>query len=127
VDWRATGGVSRRGDPRPGVAVCVTRDGEWELALDGPADDATALAEQVLAPSLGVEDERTDPRLVFIPGYPGPEALRDQVTTHGGVGFLLHPPSVAEVMAVSDRGGVMPPKATFFAPKPRSGVFLVRR
>jgi uncharacterized protein (DUF1015 family) len=54
--------------------------------------------------------------------HPGPE-----VSEYGGVGFLLHPSTVKAVMAVSDRGGAMPPKATFFAPKPRSGLFLVKR
>lgn len=127
ADWRPSEPSSQSLDPRPGVAVCVTKEGEWELVLEDAAGDATALARIVLGPQLGVEDERTDPRLVFIPGYPGPEALRSQVLDRGGVGFLLHPPSVAEVMAVSDRGGVMPPKATFFSPKPRSGTFLVRR
>ena len=34
------------------------------------------------------------------------------------------PLSVRELMAVADEGGLMPPKSSFFAPKPRSGVFL---
>jgi uncharacterized protein (DUF1015 family) len=49
------------------------------------------------------------------------------VAGRGGVGFILHPATVEAVMAVSDSGGAMPPKATFFAPKPRSGLFLVKR
>jgi uncharacterized protein (DUF1015 family) len=113
--------------PRPGVAVAVTRDGDWEIDLGGGDDDATALARLVLGPRFGVFDERIDPRIAFVPGYPGPEGLRRRVATAGGVGFLLHPATVEAVMRISDQGGVMPPKATFFYPKPRSGVFLVKR
>jgi uncharacterized protein (DUF1015 family) len=111
----------------PGRVVVVTRRGEWELALNDGRDDASALTTLILGPHLAVTDDRIDPRLTYIPGYPGPGALRAKVAAEGGVGFLLHPPTVEEVMAVSDRGEVMPPKATFFSPKPRSGVFLVKR
>lgn len=134
TDWRPDrvpdgGGLL----PTPGTTVAVAREGEWLVDLGGTGDlgvtgdDTSALAQMVLGPLLGVSDERVDHRVVFVPGYPGPEALRSQVATQGGVGFLLHPPTIASIMGVSDAGGVMPPKATFFAPKPRSGVFLVRR
>jgi uncharacterized protein (DUF1015 family) len=114
--------------PRPGQAVVVTRAGEWILELGTRPDevDVAALARTALA-DLGIEDERTDPRLAFVPGFPGPEALRERVRKNDGVGFLLAPCSIEDVMEHSDRGEFMPPKATFFSPKPRSGVFLVRR
>jgi uncharacterized protein (DUF1015 family) len=116
-------------DPRPGQAVVVTRAGEWIIDLDtGPGEeDVSALARTVLGPRLGVADERTDPRIAFVPGFPDATGLRATVARRGGVGFILHPASVEAVMAVSDGGGSMPPKATFFAPKPRSGLFLVKR
>lgn len=117
------------GDPGPGQAVVVTRAGEWTIDLGtGPdEEDVSALARTVLGPDLGVGDERTDPRIAFVPGFPDARALRTRVAERGGVGFILHPASVEAVMAVSDSGGSMPPKATFFAPKPRSGLFLVKR
>jgi len=125
--------ISKKGvmdlTPGPGRAVMLTPDGEEEIDLapePGEADVA-ALARTVLRPLFGVKDERTDPRLAFVPGYPGPERLRKRVREHGGVGFLLAPTTVEAVMDVADRGGVMPPTATFFSPKPRSGVFLVQR
>ncbi|MGH8958906.1 MAG: DUF1015 family protein [Acidimicrobiia bacterium] len=114
--------------PRPGQAVVVTPEGEWMLELGTRPEEAdvAALARTALT-DLGIEDERTDSRLVFVPGFPGPEALRKRVKEEGGVGFLLAPCSIEAVMEHSDRGEFMPPKATFFSPKPRSGVFLVRR
>ncbi len=108
--------------------MAVTRAGEWVIALQprpGEAD-VSALARGMLA-DLGIDDERTDPRLRFIPGYPDPEPVRALVKELGGVGFILAPCSTATVLEVSDRGEFMPPKATFFSPKPRSGTFLVRR
>lgn len=114
--------------PEPGRAVAVTQAGEWLIDLQPMAGetDVSALARGMLA-DLGVADERTDPRLAFIPGYPDEEALRAKVKEHGGVGFLLAACSTETVLEASDRSEFMPPKATFFSPKPRSGVFLVRR
>jgi uncharacterized protein (DUF1015 family) len=127
-DWSPAGSPSPTPlEPGPGRAVAVTRRGEWGLVLDDGRDDASALTSRILGPHLAVTDDRIDSRLTYIPGYPGPGALRAKVAAEGGVGFLLHPPTVDQVMAVSDRGEVMPPKATFFSPKPRSGIFLVKR
>jgi len=114
--------------PGPGEAVVVTRAGEWTIDLGtGPGEeDVSALARTVLGPRMGVADERTDPRIAFIPGFPDAGGLRAMVAARGGVGFILRPATVDAVMAVSDSGGAMPPKATFFAPKPRSGLFLVK-
>ncbi|MGQ0849730.1 MAG: DUF1015 family protein [Actinomycetota bacterium] len=127
VPGRPVGGTGP--ETSPGKAIMVTSTGAWELDLGTEVDeeDVSALARVVLRPEFGIEDERTDPNVVFIPGYPDSAALRRRVAERGGIGFLLHPSSVAAVVAVSDRGGVMPPKATYFAPKPRSGVFLVKR
>jgi uncharacterized protein (DUF1015 family) len=116
-------------EPKPGEAIVVTRAGEWalDLATVPGEEDVSALARTVLGPRLGVVDEGTDPRISFVPGFPDSRRLRAMVAERGGVGFLLHPAGVEAVMAVSDSGGAMPPKATFFAPKPRSGLFLVKR
>ena len=42
----------------------------------------------------------------------------------GGVAVLLHPTTVAEVMAVARAGKMMPRKSTSFGPKPRMGVVM---
>lgn len=124
-DWA----VTDLPQPDPGVAVAVTRDGWKRIDLaPGPGEqDTSALSRIVLGPLFGVADERTDPRLVFVPGALGPSTLVARVRRRGGVGFLLHPTAIEDLMAVSDEGRSMPPKSTFFAPKPRSGIFLVDR
>ncbi len=122
----------RTGDPPepvPGETIAVSEGGWLQVALNPlPGEqDTTALSRVVLRPRFGVTDERTDPRLVFIPGALGKVTLVSRVRRRGGVGFLLHPTSIDDLLDVSDRGGVMPPKSTFFAPKPRSGIFLADR
>ena len=42
----------------------------------------------------------------------------------GGVAVLLHPTTVAEVMAVARSGKMMPRKSTSFGPKPRMGLLM---
>lgn len=41
-----------------------------------------------------------------------------------GVAFALYPCSLDELFAVADAGRLMPPKSTWFEPKPRSGLFI---
>ena len=122
-----TGGMPEH--PSPGEAVVVTRSGWRRVPLDPRGDelDVEALERRVLGPVLGITDARTDPRLEAIPGAEAATAVRDRVELLGGTGLLLHPPSPTDLFAVSDRGGVVPPKSTFFAPKPRSGIFLTDR
>lgn len=42
----------------------------------------------------------------------------------GTVGFHMFPVSVEEVMAIADADALMPPKATWFEPKLRSGLIV---
>jgi len=39
---------------------------------------------------------------------------------------VLYPTSVTDLMDVADDGDLMPPKSSYFEPKPRSGVFIRR-
>ena len=38
--------------------------------------------------------------------------------------YLLNPTPVEQVRAVADAGDTMPPKSTFFAPKPMTGLVM---
>ena len=38
------------------------------------------------------------------------------------VAFSLHPVDVQDLMAITDAGGIMPPKSTWFEPKLRDGL-----
>ena len=62
----------------------------------------------------------------YLPDPAGLDALAERCDEDDRVGFVTYPLSVAELMAVADDGGLMPPKSSYFEPKPRSGVFLRR-
>jgi uncharacterized protein (DUF1015 family) len=87
--------------------------------------DVSLLQENLLGPVLGIRDQRTDARIDFIGGVRGMTELERLVDRAGfAVAFSLYPPTVAKMMAVADRGKVMPPKSTWFEPKLRSGLFV---
>jgi len=112
--------------------VSMYLDGAWHgVTLGTPARDASPadqldvslLQDQVLAPLLGVGDPRTDKRIDFVGGIRGPAALSRAVDQgHAAVAFALYPVSVADLMAIADAGGIMPPKSTWFEPKLRDGL-----
>lgn len=55
----------------------------------------------------------------------GVEQVRDAVATGAAsFGVLLRPVTIEQILAIADGGERMPPKSTFFAPKPRTGVVL---
>ncbi len=91
---------------------------------DATADlDASRLSEAVLAPLLGVEDLRTDPRIDFVGGSRGTAELERLVDEGAAaVAFSMYPVSVDELMRVADAGAIMPPKSTWFEPKLRDGL-----
>jgi len=88
--------------------------------------DASILQERVLAPLLGIEDPRTNDRIDFIGGIRGLAELERRVKSDMTIAFALYPTSIEELFAVADAGKLMPPKSTWFEPKPRSGLFIHR-
>ena len=56
----------------------------------------------------------------------GLDALVERCDDRRGIGFVMYPTSVDELMAVADADERMPPKSSYFEPKPRSGVFVRR-
>lgn len=121
----------REGDPgaasEPGT-VAVWLDDRWyrlRLRVPMSADpcaslDITVLEEGVLAPLA----EATGANVVPLPGTGDADAVARWCADHDGIGFVLHPPDVAQVVAVADAGKMMPPKSTCFDPKARAGLFL---
>ena len=110
-------------------------DGTWHLVdLDragapGPnaidALDCNVLQEKLLTPILGILDIRTDPRIDFVGGARGTDALEQRVDSgEAAVAFSMYPVSVVELMEVSDAGAIMPPKSTWFEPKLRDGLLV---
>jgi uncharacterized protein (DUF1015 family) len=85
--------------------------------------DVSRLQELVLAPLLGIGDVRTDKRIDFVGGVRGTPELELLVNSGtAAVAFSMYPVSVADLMQISDAGGIMPPKSTWFEPKLRDGL-----
>jgi uncharacterized protein (DUF1015 family) len=85
--------------------------------------DVARLQEQILTPMLGIGDVTRDPRIDFVGGGRGPGALERLVRSgEAAVAFSLHPVSIDDIMQISDAGGIMPPKSTWFEPKLRDGL-----
>ncbi len=86
--------------------------------------DVERLRRSILCPVLSA-DELSQPGAVeYLPASLGLDELARRCDSENRVGFALHPMTVRELMAVADEQGLMPPKSSFFSPKPRSGVFL---
>jgi uncharacterized protein (DUF1015 family) len=83
----------------------------------------TLLTRNVIEPLLGIKDPRTDKRIDFIGGARGLEGLQQRVDSgEMAVAFALFPTQMADLMAVADAGGIMPPKSTWFEPKLADGM-----
>ena len=96
-------------------------------AAGGPAAqlDVAILQDRILASLLDVADIRTDPRVAFVGGARGVEALERAVDSGAAaVAFSLAAVTPDELLAVSDAGGIMPPKSTWFEPKLRDGLLI---
>jgi uncharacterized protein (DUF1015 family) len=85
--------------------------------------DVSRLQDLVLTPLLGIGDVRTDRRIDFVGGARGTAALETLVRSgRAAVAFSMYPVSMADLFAISDAGGIMPPKSTWFEPKLRDGL-----
>jgi uncharacterized protein (DUF1015 family) len=73
---------------------------------------------------IDVEDVRTDERLDFIGGIRGLKELERRCSTDCVVAFAMYPVSMEEIMKIADNHLLMPPKSTWFEPKPRSGMVV---
>lgn len=111
---------ARRGE------VAMFLGGAWyTLTLPAAAQalDVDTLENTILEPVLGIDDVRTNKRIDFVGGIRGTSALEQLVTSGSfAVAFSMFPVSVDDLMRVSDAGGIMPPKSTWFEPKLRDGL-----
>lgn len=87
--------------------------------------DVSILQDRLLGPVLGIEDPRTDDRMLFVGGRRGMDELERLVDSgEYAVAFSMYPPTMDQIMEIADMGKIMPPKSTWFEPKPRSGIFV---
>ena len=121
--------------PRRKGEVSMYLAGCWyllDLSHARPEDDSRAsgldvalLQRHVLEQMLGIGDIRTDKRVDFIGGARGTDGLERAVDSgSAAVAFSMYPVTIDDLMAISDAGGIMPPKSTWFEPKLRDGLLV---
>ena len=110
-------------------------DGEWYslTAKKGTYNDADPIgvldvdisSRLILDEVLGIKDLRTDKRIDFVGGIRGLNELKERVDSgEMKMALALYPVSMKQIMDIADSGKIMPPKATWFEPKLRSGLVI---
>ena len=85
--------------------------------------DINILHEYLLEPILGVGDPRYDQRIDFIAGFHGLDSIKKKVDSgEAKVGFSLLATRIEDVIDFADQKLTMPPKSTWFDPKPLDGL-----
>ena len=85
--------------------------------------DINLLHYYLLEPILGIGDARYDNRIDFLAGFHGLEAIEKKVNLgEVKVGFALYATQMENVISFADKKLNMPPKSTWFDPKPLDGL-----
>ena len=83
--------------------------------------DSQLLTDLVLQPILGISDLRSDERIDFVGGIRGLDELVKRCNEDCVAAFAMYPVQLKELTDIADAGLIMPPKSTWFEPKPRDG------
>ena len=84
--------------------------------------DVSILSTKILDEILDIKDLRNSDRIDFVGGIRGHKEIEKLTNKHSGVGFMLYPTSVEELILVADQNMLMPPKSTWFEPKLLDGL-----
>jgi len=110
-------------------------DGQWYSlsAHDGTYDDSDPIgvldvdisSRLILDEILNITDLRSSKRIDFVGGLRGLGELKRRVDSgEMRAALALYPVSMKQIMSIADSGKIMPPKATWFEPKLRSGLVI---
>ena len=110
-------------------------DGHWYslVAKEGTYDDNDPIgvldvdisSRLILDELLGIKDLRGSNRIDFVGGLRGLGELKRRVDSgEMRMALALYPVSMQQIMDIADSGKIMPPKATWFEPKLRSGLVI---
>lgn len=110
-------------------------DGQWYslTAREGTYDDKDPIgvldvdisSRLILDELLGIKDLRSSKRIDFVGGLRGLAELKRRVDSgEMRAALALYPVSMEQIMNIADSGKIMPPKATWFEPKLRSGLVI---
>ena len=126
---------NHRKEPETHGEICMYLGGRWYTLMfsvaflvdPGPIArlDVSILQDYVLGPVLGIDDPRTNERLMFVGGKRGTAELEKLVDRgKASVAFSLFPTTMYDLFEVSDAKEIMPPKSTWFEPKLKDGLLV---
>ena len=109
--------------------------GKWYslTAKEGTYDDTDPIgvldvkisSDYILRDILNIQDLRTDKRIDFVGGISGLGELKNRVDSgEMRMALALYPVTMRQIIDIADSGNIMPPKATWFEPKLRSGLII---
>ncbi|MBR0264937.1 MAG: DUF1015 domain-containing protein [Prevotella sp.] len=110
-------------------------DGHWFslVAKEGTYDNSDPIgvldvdisSRLILQDILNIGDLRSSNRIDFVGGLRGLGELKRRVDSgEMRAALALYPVSMQQIMDIADSGKIMPPKATWFEPKLRSGLVV---
>lgn len=103
----------------------VAREGTYDPEDPIGVLDVDISSRLILDKQLGIKDLRSDKRIDFVGGLRGLEELKRRVDSgEMRLALALYPVSMEQIMNIADSGKIMPPKATWFEPKLRSGLVI---
>lgn len=104
--------------------ILRAKDGSFDENNSIDSLDVSILQNNLLNPILGISDPTKSERIEFIGGIRGLKELENRADTDMKVSFSMYATTIDDIMNVADNDKTMPPKSTWFEPKPRSGIFI---
>ena len=104
--------------------ILRAKDGSFDESNPIDSLDVSILQNNLLNPILGISDPTKSERIEFIGGIRGLKELENRADNDMKVSFSMYATTIDDIMNVADSGKTMPPKSTWFEPKPRSGIFI---
>ena len=86
--------------------------------------DVELLRTNVIHELLGIDELQPNSGADYVPAPSGIDEVVRRCDDDGRIGFLMYPTSIEDLMAVAEANELMPPKSSYVAPKPRSGIFM---
>ena len=87
--------------------------------------DANLMNEYIFAKILGFEDIRTDTRIKYLEGVKSVNSFKNHCSKfENGVGFILYPVDITDLIRIADNNKIMPPKSTWFEPRIKNGIIV---
>jgi uncharacterized protein (DUF1015 family) len=86
--------------------------------------DVDLFNQKIINELLGIQDIRTANEINYMEGIAGIDRLASFAKNPGTAVFNFFPLSFEDVKNISDRGGVLPPKSTWFEPRMKNGILI---